>query len=252
MKEKIIEFIYPESSKDLFKDNFPIPAKLNIPDWFKELKHTVEYKTIKGCIPFLDSLTAGYILKLDQDFYIRHNFKNEKLNEQDTEFRVSWHTIERTLLDIKGINVNAGDPQIHPVDQLGKDCPFNKKNKNLPFYKILNPYIIKTPPVYSCLFVPILNNNDDRFQVLSGIVDTDVFKTPINFPIIINGDRYPTLETTIKRGTPYVQVIPFKRDEWKIKFSEGKRKTFFSSMLKVSRLLWNNYKNTFWNKKKWN
>ena len=251
MKEKIIEFIYPENSKNLFEDVFPIPAKLNIPDWFKKLEHKREYRTIKGCMPFLDTLTAGYILKLSQDFYFKYNFIN-KDNQKGSEFQVGWHTYERSVLDIKGMNVNAGDPQYHPKGQLGEDCPFHKKNKDQSYFKILNPFVIKTPPGYSCLFVPILNNNDDRFQIIPGIVDTDTFDLPVNFPIIINGDRYPNLETIVKKGTPYAQVIPFKRDDWKIKFSEGRRKNYFFSKLKICRQFLNNYKDTFWSKKKWN
>ena len=61
-----------------------------------------------------------------------------------------------------------------------------EKNKNLPFHKILNPWIITTPPGYSTLFVPPLNNSDDRFSIIAGIVDTDTFKNEINFPIVIH------------------------------------------------------------------
>ncbi len=75
---------------------------------------------------------------------------------------------------------------------------------------------------------------------------------PVNFPIIINGDRYPNLETVIKRGTPYAQVIPFKRDNWKMILSEGRRKNYFFSTLKICRQFINNYKDAFWVKKKWN
>jgi hypothetical protein len=66
-----------------------------------------------------------------------------------------------------------------------------KKIKNLSFYKIINPWKIKTPKGYSCLFVSPLNNSDDRFSIISGIVDTDTFPNEINFPIIINGDKIP-------------------------------------------------------------
>ena len=42
-------------------------------------------------------------------------------------------------------------------------------------HKIFNPWIIKTPPGYSCLFTSPLNNNDDRFNIIPGIVDNDIF-----------------------------------------------------------------------------
>ena len=51
---KEIEF---SAHEDYFalKEDYPIPAKLNIPDWYKNLEHTVLNKTIKGCMPFLDT-----------------------------------------------------------------------------------------------------------------------------------------------------------------------------------------------------
>ena len=130
-------------------------------------------------------------------------------------------------------------------------CPFVSKNKSLPFHKLLNPWTIKTPPGYSCLFLPPMNNSDDRFSIIPGIVDTDTFPYEINFPIIINGDKYPILETVIKIGTPIVQVIPFKREKWKMKIitkspKEGK-KNWFALKSKIIDV----YKTKWWSKKSW-
>lgn len=244
----IIEFLYPQKTKKYLEDVFPIPALLNIPNWFKNLKHEKEFLTVKGCMPFLDSLTAGYILKMPQDFYIKHNFTNDE-KEQDSTYRFSMHTMARALEELE-LNLNSLKPQIHSIKQVGDECPFNTKNKNLPFYKILNPFIIKTPPGYSCLFVPPLNNRDDRFEIISGIVDTDTFLGEINFPIILNGDKYPQLETTIERGTPYVQIIPFKRENWKMKIKENTTSKN-ERILQIFKKLINNYKTFLWRKKKW-
>ena len=115
--------------------------------------------------------------------------------------------------------------------------------------KILNTWKIKTPKGYSCLFVPPLNNSDDRFSIIPGIVDTDTFPNEINFPIIINGDKYPILDTTIKKGTPYVQVIPFKRDCWKMKFKPRKQKEIQNTNIFYGLKLLNTYKEKYWIKK---
>jgi len=250
-KDNIIKFLYPKNSKKLFEDIFPVPSKLNIPAWYKNLKTTKESPTIKSCMPFLDAITAGYILKMPQDFYVKHNFINKKTKKRDSHFRFGFSKAEPDHLIHRGINMNTHRLQVHPQVQLGKECPFNKKNKDLGYYKVLNPYIIETPPGYSCLFVSLLNNADDRFEIISGIVDTDIYHNHINFPIVINGDKYPHLETTIQRGTPYVQIIPFKRESWKMKIEEYKGDPLIDR-LTLLKLLWNNYKNNFWSKKKWN
>ena len=139
---------------------------------------------------------------------------------------------------------------IHPIDQL-KGSPHVEKNKSLPFYKILNPWLIKTPPGYSCLFLPPMNNTDDRFSIIPGIVDTDTFNIEINFPFLINGDKYPQLETMLKKGTPYVQIIPFKRDSWKMKIKKKKSNDLVSSKALYALNMFNVYKDKFWNKKSW-
>jgi hypothetical protein len=83
-------------------------------------------------------------------------------------------------------------------------------------------------------------------------VDTDKHSLQINFPIVINGDKYPVLETLIKKGTPYVQIIPFKRDSWKMNLKPIEKKEIKRNFLKHGLNLLNMYKTNFWNKKSWN
>jgi hypothetical protein len=250
MFDKEIEF---SAHEDYFalKEDYPIPVKLNIPEWYKKLEHTLENKTVKGCMPFLDTLTSGYLLKIPQDFNVRHNVDNK--NEKGEKFKDSFQTFGlydmSQLLGAQFINLNSGFAT-HSLKQV-EGSPFIEKNKNLPFYKILNPWKIKTPKGYSCLFVPPLNNSDDRFSIIPGIVDTDNFLNEVNFPIIINGDKYPVLETTIKKGTPYVQIIPFKRDNWKMTLSLRKQKEIQNSRLFYGLKILNIYKEKYWNKKSW-
>jgi len=250
MFSKEIVFSAQEDYVNL-KEDYPTPIKLNIPDWYKKLEHSVLKKTVKGCIPFLDTLTTGYLLKMPQDFFVQHYVK--AVNEKNQPIRDSFQTFslfnKAQLLHGKGLNLNSF-VEGHPINQL-EGSPLIEKNKNLPFHKILNPWKIKTPKGYSSLFVPPLNNTDDRFSILPGIVDTDSFDTEINFPIVINGDKYPTLETLIKKGTPYVQIIPFKRDNWKMSIKKTKEKDLINKNLFYGLSLFNVYKNKYWHKKTW-
>jgi hypothetical protein len=250
MFDKEIEF---SAHEDYFalKEDYPIPTKLNIPDWYKNLDFNILNRSVKGCMPFLDSLTAGYLLKMPQDLHLRHNVDNK--NEKGETIKDSFQTFglheSSSIINAKCINLNSGI-DIHSTSQL-KGSPLLEKNKNLPVYKILNPWKIKTPKGYSCLFVPPLNNSDDRFSIIPAIVDTDTFPIEINFPIVINGDKYPILETTIKKGTPYAQVIPFKRDSWKMVLKSRQQKEIQNSRIFYGMKILYNYKEKYWNKKSW-
>tara|TARA_R100000951_G_scaffold92427_1_gene80865 strand:+ start:564 stop:1313 length:750 start_codon:yes stop_codon:yes gene_type:complete len=248
MFENVIKFRACKEYVENNKDIFPVPTKTNIPEWFKKLEHSATNQTIKGCIPFLETLTSGYLLKMPIDYLIEHNvdFKDKK----QTGFMTGIYP-DNNLSN--KININYTDrPSSHPIKQLG-GSPLVDKNKKLPFHKILNPWQIETPPGYSTLFVPPLNNSDDRFSIVPGIVDTDSFVNTheINFPIVINGDKYETLCSTIKRGTPYVQLIPFKRDDWKMKIENTEdNKISVNKFFQVKHVV-HNYKKVFWRKKSW-
>ena len=225
----------------------PEIAKLNIPEWYKNLEHTVTSKTIKGCMPFLDSLTTGYILKTPVELYLKHNYNEE--NSRKTNLISGTHPVS-SVAETQNINLDL-KLEIHNVEQLGNKCPIIHKNKNLPIQKILNPFTIITPPGYSCLFVPPLNNSDDRFSIIPAIVDTDSFPSEINFPFVVNGDKYPILDTIIKIGTPYVQIIPFKRNDWKMNLETETQKEQELRRFKQERFVLNNYKQRWWRKKRW-
>ncbi len=244
MNDKIIEFSAPKKYLD-FNKNFPKPIKLNIPEWYKKLKHTVKLKTIKGCIPFLETLTTGYSLELPQDFYLKTNHRD---GGEELHFEPS---LEVNL----GVNLNSKDvSDAHNPLQL-KDSPALKKNLNFPVLKIMNPWTIRTPKGYSCLFVPPLNNGDDRFEIIPAIVNTDDFSKEVNFPFILNGDKYPVQDTTLKQGTPYVQVIPFKRNSWKLKIIDRNKNPNLNKdqnpNFNLASKILNIYKEIFWDKISW-
>tara|TARA_R100001460_G_scaffold98568_1_gene141475 strand:+ start:751 stop:1494 length:744 start_codon:yes stop_codon:yes gene_type:complete len=246
MFERIIEFSASETYLKNYSDK-PEPIKLNIPQWFKDLEHHPRYKTIKGCQPFLETLTSGYLLRTPIDYHLLFN-QETKEDIQGSKFTSNITTdINKTL----AARMNIGETESHSIDQLSEKCPFNHRNKGYSYIKILNPWTIKTPPGYSCLFLPPLNNSDDRFSIIPGIVDTDTFTAEINFPIIINGDKYEKLDTIIKQGTPYVQVIPFKRDSWKMKIISKKNNENLENRFLAIRSVLHSYKNSFWKKRTW-
>lgn len=241
MFDNIITFSAPEKYINL-KENLPKPIKLNTPEWYKKLKHDSIKSTIKGCMPFLETLSTGYLLELPLDITIKHNIKNENNDRESV-----WFQRLTNISYIPNLNINEDGASHSPAQVKGSSIL--KKNLSYDIYKILNPWKIITPPGYSCLFVPPLNNNDDRFSIIPGIVQTDKHPIEVNFPFIINGDKYPILDTILKKGTPYVQIIPFKRETWKMKISS---KTSTKDIFKWGFFNFNNYKRNIWSRIKFN
>jgi len=167
----------------------PYPAIRNVPDWFKDMpaetwvaSHGKVLLTVKRCPPFVDALTGGYIIPLADDVHFT-------LHEDGVNFS-STSELVRT----------------HPREQLPKELAGRV------IVKFLNPWIIKTPPGSSCLFVQPLNRFNLPFQILSGIIETDTYYQGVNFPAICL--MRPGSRVEMKKGTPLVQVFPFTREPW--------------------------------------
>ena len=66
---------------------------------------------------------------------------------------------------------------------------------------------------------------------MPGIVDTDTYNAPVNFPFVLNNIKF---EGLIPAGSPMAQVIPFKRDSWEMEIGGTEE---FVNQNKVTTLL---------------
>jgi len=171
----------------------PKPASRFIPDEYKKLERFENKNffspTVKTCIPFLDSMTAGYIIPFDQDYLV---------NPVDNDFTIT------------PANKEQGDFGYHNKAQLPKEW---HKTTGEHAGKFINKWLIKTPPGCSCLFIHPMNRLEERWKIIEGVVDTDNYINTINFPFIL---KKRDKQFLIKKGEPMVQVIPFKRESWKM------------------------------------
>jgi hypothetical protein len=199
----------------------PRPASREIPTWYKELEGVINGgHTIKKCMPFLDAITAGYTLVLAADV----------------------HFSKGTYQEISKIPMI----DLHTKDQVG-DFNLPKEYSDQPF-KWLNHFLIETPKGYSSLITHPINRPDLPFYVITGIVDTDTFPVPVNFPFFIRAD----FDGIIPEGTPIAQVIPFKRTDWKSEVDDKNQANPPVSFINnVFNPPFNFYKRTYWKRKKY-
>jgi hypothetical protein len=212
----------------------PKPSKNYIPQWYKDIKAVnkvlleegggIKQANIKSCVPFLDSLTHGYIQSTWCDIYV--NNQNGKI-----EF------LSSTGNDLPNIMMRRNTfTEIKANDYYEKD----------EFVWFVH-WIPKVPKGWSILVVPPLNHFDLPFTTTSGIIDADdFFHMPSgNMPFYLK----KSFSGLIPAGTPMYQIIPIKRENWsseKINFDEltqTKRSANF-----ISRFL-NAYRDSFWKKK---
>ena len=214
----------------------PKPASDCIPDWYK---NTMSYvngtktvidatgtSTIKKCMPVFDAMTSGYILFTPCDLWVSFDIEGSPFYQ--------W-SAGPTKIEIH----SRGQASEYPTEKHG----------DIPFPKWINDWIIETPPGYSTLFIPPMHNPNDFFTVLPGIVDTDTYKSCVHFPFTLKKTDKNFL---VPAGTPMVQVIPFKRDSWKMQFGDSKDiDNSFKIDRKIFSVFYNRYKNAFWHRKEY-
>ena len=129
MFEKNIIFLAPDIIVE-DKNLHPETANKFIPEWFKELPVSVDYLgrekgylslTIKACMPFLDAIKTGYILKSPVDIYFNHNFKNKDLTT-DTQVLTRMADMAPHI-DARRVNLNTVGPWHEPWQLGNEKCP---------------------------------------------------------------------------------------------------------------------------------
>jgi hypothetical protein len=219
---------------DVSEEYYPKSASKFLPEWYKKTDSYMHGKkvitnnatngTIKRCIPVFDALTSGYIIPTYSDIFVTKNENG------------------------KSIFFNSSGPKIehHPVTQAPHHPFMNQQD----YPKILNPWSIKTPRGYSCLFLPPLHGGNPYFSILEGLVDTDKFQMPVNFPFVLKDVNF---EGIIPAGTPMVQIFLIKNDHWKIKFKNGNdqknTKDIQEHNMQIHSLYFDRYKTKFWERK---
>lgn len=175
--------------------------------------------TIKKCIPVFDAITAGYIIVSPADVFV-------SIKEGQQYF-------EWAALDLIAF---------HPIEQ----APNHPDRKPFAYPKWTNYWAVKTPKGYSTLFVQPFHR-ESVFTILPGIVDTDTYTAPVNFPMVIND---PFFEGLIPKGTPIAQVIPFKRESWNMVFGNHEDLKYQANIAnKLKTRFFDRYKTMFWSKK---
>jgi hypothetical protein len=191
---KIIRFVpsLPTKEKMLAE---PVPAKKDIAEWYKEGETTYfydgkEHPGLKTCKPFLDVMISGYYILTPFDINVERT--------EDGNVKFSWDGPEEWQ-DFIGERLGAIGSTI--------PRPAGHRSNHLVW---ASRWGWKTPKGWSSIITHPINRLDLPFTTTSGLIDSDNFFGPGNIPFFIKED----FVGTIKKGTPFAQIIPVKRSSW--------------------------------------
>lgn len=217
--------------------DLPSSAKKHIPDWYKKSEQFIGGKPkidsrgvnrgIKLCVPFLDSMTSGYIATLWQDIIVTQ--------ENGIPF-ITWEVVDDTYA-----------PADYRTNQSAPLLPIPSGHSETHFVW-RNPFFMETPTGYSILITHPFNRFDLPFTTLSGVVDSDGIMQKGNIPFFIKEG----FEGVIEKGTPIFQIFPFKRENWIIENDKTLSLRGQKNVSKASRVLRGWYKENIWHKKEYN
>jgi hypothetical protein len=214
----------------------PKPASEYVPQWYKDAKSYMDSSgkkvptldgtpmaTIKRCMPLWDMMTAGYILETPYDIYIRQTPDGPHFQWGNNDAIAFQH-----------INQFQNHPNFRDINYA---------------VRIVIPWSIKTPKGWSIMVIQPQHHELSPIECSSGIIDTDNFSIPFNMFLKL---RDLNFEGLIPAGTPFLQVIPFKRESWTLELGkEEERKKYVSDTYKFNRVFFDRYKKFWWNKKEY-
>lgn len=160
--------------------------------------------TWKACPAIMDAFLTGYVLKTPCDLTF---FKN----------------------DYGSIDVKIDDEQ--HLDFCSKRFAMPQFEHPKGFYKDHFAWYpdwgLELPQGYSAIYMTPMNRFDLPFMNTTGIIDNDSVHLLGTMPFFIAEGW----EGTIPAGTPYVQIIPFKRENWSHELEYLNHKDMYDRMI---------------------
>jgi hypothetical protein len=211
----------------------PDLIKKYLPKWYKDAESTYkpegeleEFPGLKKCAPFLDALTSGYTLVTPFDIFIG--------KKEDDSIDIVWNSPGEQQGFIMERSKESGSTMPRPAGHMPNHLVWSNK------------WGFKAPKGYSVLITHPLNRFDLPFTTMSGIMESDKMYSPGNIPFFLKEGFLGV----IPEGTPYAQIIPIKRNDWRMVVTDANKDLINKHGIMV-RNEETNYKKKFWVKKEY-
>lgn len=219
----------------------PIPASKHMPDWYKKAERYVKYPdgttyldqdnnkipSWKACPAIYDIFMTGYFLRTPCDIkFIKSNNRLEVVieDQQHKDF----------------VQIRQEMPGFEQPDGYYKD--------HFAWWPDWAPAVEEG---YCVLYAHPFNRFDLPFLNTTGIVDQDKLNLPGTVPFFIKEGW----EGVIKAGTPFLQMLPFKRENWESEYTQpGENDIIKRNVRNIKKYRKPNggvYLNSVWEKRKY-
>ena len=224
----------------LYSKVFPEPVSVSsaIPEWWKTQESHLNndqnvYRgtmllTVKKCQSIFDSMTFGYYLKCPTDISIDATGDNLRVQLTSDIMGMQQHLISNHLKE---------QMAKYPIPEY-----FHSE-----VVRIHPMWLVQTEPGYSSLFVAPMHADNSPIKAVPGVIDTDEYPSDGYLSFFVKKG----FKGIIKQGTPIVQVIPFKRDDWESSLNKEKDSDtqIRAQQLSVRSVFRNGYRKKMWSKK---
>jgi hypothetical protein len=199
----------------------PLPVIKTLPDWYTDADRFAKMPngdhyigpdkgkipTWKSCPALYDIMGSGYVERTpcDIEFYINDsgiisvNFADEKYKDF--------------------VHIRPPMPQFQ--------VPFGYHNHHFAWW---SEWGVQVPKGYSVLYSQPFNRFELPFLTTSGIIDNDKVNMPGTVPFFIAKDW----TGVIPAGTPYMQLFPFKREDWESEIEIEKPSNIYQKNVELS------------------
>lgn len=179
----------------------PKPSNDCFPSWIKDLRKEklVDNKlNMSDCLPAIEAMLQGIIIEFPVSMTFEYLGNHPKLGKM-------------IACDHKGYPIIGG----HEFSQY-KGAEF----QDFHVVKVGLPWVIEVPKGYSCLFTAPFNRsgNAEAFCI-SGVVRCDRYYNMVSVPFAIPLKKKGDV-VSVERGRPFVQIIPVKRENVELTFSQ--------------------------------
>jgi hypothetical protein len=152
-----------------------------------------EEDTIKRCPPFVDAMTAGFLIPLICDLRIENG-------------ELTW---DNDIPPGGALEFPRSPIGFHDASQVTGSPLFEPDRYMIKFH---NLWSIEAPEGYAVFFMHPANRFDLPFTTLSGLVNCDLYRDNwIHFPAHWHDVNFSGV---LPKGTPIAQCIPVKRENW--------------------------------------